>query len=100
MKSGLDSGTASADVRAKVEKLVDEAIMDKLWNDMNDHTSGVSNALDKDPAYDWSWAGLINNGCDRECEIDERIDRGLKMIRDAWVDFYLYHADKDDKDVK
>lgn len=94
-KNRLNSSVASADIRTKIEKLVDDAIMDFLWNDMNDHTSYVSNTLDNDPAYDWSWAGLINNGYDREYEIDERIDRGLKMIRDAWVDFYLYHADED-----
>lgn len=98
-KNKLNSSVASADMRAKVEKLVNDAIMGDLEYLMNvECISGVSTDLDRDPDYNWEWAGLISNHSkndDIEADIDNRINEGLKMIRDAWVDFYLYHANED-----
>ena len=98
MKNKLNSGTVSAEMREKIKKLVHEAIMLDLENHMHvDCISGVSTDLDRDPDYNWEWAGLTttyseNDGI--EADIENRIDKGLKMIRDAWVDFYLYHTNE------
>ena len=98
-KNRLNSSVASADMHAKVEKLVNDAIMKDLEYLMNvECISGVSYDLEHDPDYNWEWAGIISNHSkndDIEADIENRINEGLKMIRDAWVDFYLYHADED-----
>ena len=104
MENKLDSGAPSVEMREKIKKLVHEAIMLDLENHMNaDCISGVSTDLSEDPDYNWKWAGLISvysENDDIEADIENRIKEGLKMIRDAWIDFYLYHADNEKKRVK
>jgi hypothetical protein len=101
-RNRLNSSKATPAIKSHVATLVVDAIWDELYNNMNDVMSGVSNELLSDSRYDRNWMGLYDvrfsgsvSGDDMEPVIEDRIKKALNDLSEAWVDFYLYHADED-----